>query len=166
MPMPALFTRMSSLPNSSIARFTIAKTSSSFCTFVVVPTARTPSPRSCSTAASVFALFRAAMRTSAPASASPIAMPSPIPPLPPVTTAAFPLRSKDVFAISKPSSGVFRMYRIRHASQCKMRYPEIRSACLEYPSHGQLTKAMLGANLMQIIYIWHGNGGISPSGQI
>src|SRR5215469_17091407 len=50
-------------------------------------------PPSSATAASAFSALRAATTTLAPAAASPFAMPSPIPPLPPVTTATRPVRS-------------------------------------------------------------------------
>jgi predicted ATPase len=46
-------------------------------------------------AACDFLRLRAAMTTVAPADASPRAMPSPMPPLPPVTTATFPLKSNN-----------------------------------------------------------------------
>ena len=42
-----------------------------------------------------FSRSRAAMTTVAPAEASPRAMPSPMPPFPPVTTATFPLKSNN-----------------------------------------------------------------------
>ena len=48
---------------------------------------------SSATAAADFASLRPTIATAAPASASPRAMPSPMPPLPPVTIATLPLRS-------------------------------------------------------------------------
>ena len=54
---------------------------------------RRRAPASSSTAAGDFSALRAATTTRAPARASPRAMPSPMPPLPPVTIATLPLRS-------------------------------------------------------------------------
>jgi hypothetical protein len=48
------------------------------------------------TAAADFSALRAAIASLAPAAASPCAMPSPMPPLPPVTSATRPERSKGV----------------------------------------------------------------------
>src|SRR4051812_25466933 len=91
--MPALFTRMSRRPNAATVSSTIRATSAALVTSTA--TARALAPRSISsrTAASDFLALRAATTTAAPAAARPRAMPSPMPPLPPVTTATLPLRS-------------------------------------------------------------------------
>ena len=96
---PALFTRMSTRPNSSIVALTIFATSPSSVTSVGTPMAITPRPRSSSRAESVFCWLRAATTMLAPAWASPLAIPRPMPPLPPVTIAALPDRSKLVLDI-------------------------------------------------------------------
>ena len=57
------------------------------------PSAPGPPLSRARTAPSVFASFRAAMTTLAPAREKADAMPRPMPPLPPVTTATLPLRS-------------------------------------------------------------------------
>src|SRR5450631_321593 len=76
--MPALLTRMSMRPSSRLTRSTMS-----------------------ATAASDFASLRPTTAISAPASASPRAMPRPMPPLPPVTIATLPPRSNsfDVIVI-------------------------------------------------------------------
>src|SRR6185503_14333904 len=92
--MPALLTRMSRRPSRCAASSTIARQDfssvRSACRANVLPP-------SCFTAAAFFALSRPAMATAAPACASPRAMPRPMPPLPPVTSAALPLRSNTLF---------------------------------------------------------------------
>ena len=93
MPIPALFTRMSMPPNSSAVACTALTTLASSATSMSSPTALTPMPLSSSTAALVFSRLRAATDMFAPAPASDLAMPSPMPPLPPVTSAVFPFRS-------------------------------------------------------------------------
>src|SRR6185503_8754078 len=88
--MPALLTRMSRRPSRCAASSTIARQDFSSVRSACRANALPPS---CFTAAAFFALSRPAMATAAPACASPRAMPRPMPPLPPVTSAALPLRS-------------------------------------------------------------------------
>jgi orotate phosphoribosyltransferase-like protein len=56
---------------------------------------------SSATAAELFSLLRAQIATSAPAAAKPLAHPNPIPPLPPVITASFPVRSKSWLEVNR-----------------------------------------------------------------
>src|SRR5665213_3147293 len=76
-------------------------------TSVVTAMALTPCWRNSAMAASDFASLRAATAISAPAAASPRAMPRPMPPLPPVTIATLPLRSNS-FVIGV--SPIFRRF--------------------------------------------------------
>src|SRR5882762_9692644 len=87
---PALFTRMSRRPHWSSVDLTSALTDVSSATSTGIASACPPSWR---TAAADFDWLRPATTTRAPAAARPWAMPSPMPPLPPVTTATLPLRS-------------------------------------------------------------------------
>jgi hypothetical protein len=90
---PALLTRMSSRPQRASVASTIAATDFSSVTSVSTAKADAPRASRSRTAARDFSAFRAAMTILAPAPAKPRAMPSPIPPLPPVTIATFPLKS-------------------------------------------------------------------------
>src|SRR3712207_1134315 len=94
MPMPALLTRMCRPPCPSTAWATIRRTSSTFVTSTEQPAAA-PARMALSspTAASIFSWLRPATTTVAPHSTKPRAIPSPIPPLPPVTIATLPVRS-------------------------------------------------------------------------
>src|SRR5262249_54091879 len=65
-------------------------------------------PPSSATAAAAFPALRAATATLAPAAASPRAMPSPIPPLPPVTMATRPVRSNMVIKHLRQEPGDLR----------------------------------------------------------
>src|SRR5438094_8392347 len=87
--MPALLTRMSSRPSFAAASSTMPRHARSSLTSAAMAMAP-----SCFTAAAFFLASRPAIATLAPARASPCAMPRPMPPLPPVTSAAFPVRSK------------------------------------------------------------------------
>src|SRR5262249_23487529 len=60
-----------------------------------------PSARNSDRAASALVLLRPAIATVAPAEASPLAMPRPMPPLPPVTNATRFCRSNIVITISR-----------------------------------------------------------------
>src|SRR5438477_11604995 len=75
---------------------------------------RTPSADNSPTALSDFSRLRAAMTTAAPAAASPFAMPSPMPPLPPVTIATRPDRSNRLIGIScaAEASSILRQCRL------------------------------------------------------
>jgi hypothetical protein len=91
--MPALATRMSRPPNALTVSAIMRRTWSPSFTSAASATARPPSPSSSASAAAFFASLRPAIATSAPARAKPLAMPRPMPPLPPVTSATLPLRS-------------------------------------------------------------------------
>src|SRR5262245_7999888 len=96
---PALLTRMSIRPSSLPTRSIIAATAALSVTSVATAIAFTPRFRKSSTAAADFASLRPTTAMSAPASASPRAMPRPMPPLPPVTIATLPVRSKGFVVI-------------------------------------------------------------------
>jgi hypothetical protein len=72
---------------------TIATTDCSSVTSVSTDDAEAPRISRSRTASCDFSRLRAAITTRAPPAASPRAMPRPIPPLPPVTTATFSLKS-------------------------------------------------------------------------
>src|ERR1700748_3563542 len=91
--MPALLTRMSMRPSSRVTRSTMPLMASLPVTSATTAIARTPRAASSAAAAFDFASLRPTTAMSAPASARPRAMPSPMPPLPPVTMATLPLRS-------------------------------------------------------------------------
>src|SRR5437660_738333 len=105
---PALLNRMSTRPNalrtSSAARSMCSGWVTSAWTGMV---STSKSARIPAAAASDFAVFRPSTAILAPASASPRAMPRPIPPLPPVTIATLPLRSNT----SAPSPSPCKRYR-------------------------------------------------------
>src|SRR3712207_5678257 len=92
---PALAKQLSTRPRASTVR---AKTS---CTAARSPTSHwkattlVPNRSRASAAVAFFSSFVPQMATSAPAPASPSAKPSPMPLLPPVTTAQWPLRSNN-----------------------------------------------------------------------
>src|ERR1700687_976533 len=96
--MPALLTRMSIRPSSRKVRSTMAVMAALSVTSATTDIALTPCRLSSATAASDFASLRPTITTLAPASASPRAMPRP---MPPVTIATLPLRSNsfDVIVI-------------------------------------------------------------------
>src|SRR3954462_11228242 len=98
--MPALLTRMSIRPSSLAVRATMPATAALSVTSAATAIALTPCRFSSATAAADFVSLRPTMAMSAPASASPRAMPSPIPPLPPVTIATLPRRSKSAVVIA------------------------------------------------------------------
>src|SRR6516165_624646 len=96
--MPALLTRISIRPNSVVTRSTMRATASLSVTSATTEAALTPRAARSFTAAFDFVSLRPTIAMLAPASASPRASPSPIPPLPPVTIATLPSRSnKRVF---------------------------------------------------------------------
>src|SRR5262245_41505031 len=90
---PALFTSTSSRPNCSADARISAFTEPSSATSTSLATACAPSPMSSFTARALLSRLRPATTIAAPAAAIPRAMPSPMPPLPPVTTATRPFRS-------------------------------------------------------------------------
>src|SRR5260221_5083958 len=119
--MPALFTRMPSPPSWRAASSTMPRHA-----FSSVMSAAMAMAPSFFAAAAFLAPSRPAMATWAPARANPSAMPSPMPPLPPVTSAVLPLRSKRSMAwimdyLTKASisadDGAYVAYRCRPALQ-------------------------------------------------
>src|SRR4051812_28581994 len=92
--MPEQFTRMSIRPNCAATAAIILRQSSSLPISTGKNAASDPSFSISAIAFFALASFCAAIAILAPASARPFAMPSPMPPLPPVTTATLPLRSK------------------------------------------------------------------------
>ena len=121
---PELLTKMSRRPMWSMVSVTIRCTAGSLVTSTVIPWASTPSARMSSNAWAVFSTLRAAMTMLAPALARPIAIPRPRPPLPPVTTATLPVRSKrfwvailivpelGYYTLPEHSQGFFHLLRI------------------------------------------------------
>src|SRR6266851_5010784 len=91
---PALLTRMSSRPNFFTAEAISARQDSGAVTSTAMAAALAPASVSVFTALALFASSRPATTIVAPAAARPSAMPKPIPPLPPVTMATRPPRSK------------------------------------------------------------------------
>ena len=84
---------MSSRPNSSTARFTIAAACASSATSQTTPIASWPAEASSRVAASSASPLRSASTTDAPASAKAFEVASPMPELAPVTRATRPLKS-------------------------------------------------------------------------
>ncbi len=97
--LPAQLIRMSTLPHA----FTVS--SSRCCNVARSPTSEVsrsalrPLDSICAAASSTCSCRRELATTSAPASANPTAMASPIPDVPPTTTAVFPVKSNNEFAI-------------------------------------------------------------------
>src|SRR4051812_71446 len=101
--MPALLTRISIRPSSRITRAVMAATASLSVTSATTEIALAPACASSATAACDFASLRPTIATAAPAAANPRAIPSPMPPLPPVTMATWPQRSNSsVFMVVIP----------------------------------------------------------------
>src|SRR6185436_20288810 len=92
--MPALLMRMSIRPSSPATRPAMAATESLSVTSAATAIAVAPPCLSSATASADLASLRPTTAIAAPACASPRAMPSPMPPLPPVTMATLPVRSK------------------------------------------------------------------------
>src|SRR4051812_30878493 len=92
--MPGQFTGMSIRPNCAATAAIILRQSSSLPISTGKNAASDPSFSISAIAFFALASFCAAIAILAPASAKPFAMPSPMPPLPPVTMATLPLRSK------------------------------------------------------------------------
>src|SRR3989442_3726819 len=86
---PALLTRMSRRPRRCAASATIARQAAASCRSKFRASA--PSSRA---AAALLLASRPAIASAAPAAASPCAMARPMPPLPPLTSAAFPAKLK------------------------------------------------------------------------
>src|SRR3990170_2585004 len=92
---PALFTRMSTLPHSRSMRSKHTRIDASFRTSSRSASARRPFVRSASATGSASSPFRDVTATSAPASARAEAIARPIPREPPVTSARFPSNPND-----------------------------------------------------------------------
>src|SRR6266436_2959104 len=99
-PMPALLTRIPIGPSFVSVAETNFPTSSARVTSAVCQKTLLVSPCSASAVARSFSLSRPQMATSAPSSASFIAIARPIPRLPPVTSATLPISSPLVFLVS------------------------------------------------------------------
>ena len=84
---------MSSLPNSATVSATNFTHAAFFVTSPVKNAQRAPSSRSEASAGPAFSSLRPAITIEAPHDAIPCAIASPMPPLPPVTSATLPLRS-------------------------------------------------------------------------
>src|SRR5689334_13222064 len=111
---------MSSRPSRLAVSSIIARHEFSSATLSGMKTLRLPSS---AIAASAFAMSRAATATLAPAPASPRAMPSPIPPLPPVTTATRPVRSNMVIRRLRQQRGDLRGMMALQKALWKLRPP-------------------------------------------
>ena len=92
--MPAEFTRMSGSPNGRAAASPAARIPSRVPRSPTTPAARQPASVSSRTVSSIRSAPRATITVAAPARASAVAMPRPMPELPPVTTAVRPSREK------------------------------------------------------------------------
>src|SRR6185312_5371666 len=106
--MPALFTRMSSRPKRSFVVWIIARQAAGSATSTSSASVLAPSAVSSAVAAAALSRLRAAMTMVAPALARPRAMPSPMPPLPPVTSATRPVRSNGLAAMASASHALLR----------------------------------------------------------
>src|SRR4051794_31554415 len=102
--MPALLTRISTRPNSACVRAIIRSTAALSVTSATMERALPPPCMTSATPAFDWATPRPTTATAAPAAASPRAMPSPMPPLPPVTIATRPVSSKGEAVIDGPFS--------------------------------------------------------------
>jgi hypothetical protein len=106
--MPALLTRMSSLPIVSRTRSTIALTSAELVTSVFIAMTLRPSAFTSSATFSAFSTWMSGIAMSAPSRAIASTMPRPMPLPPPVTTATLPAnRMRSPFA-ARTSRQVFR----------------------------------------------------------
>src|SRR5271165_5841528 len=106
MAVPALFTRMSSRPNSA----TVSATSFTHAAFLVTSPAtnaqRAPSSRNEASAGPALSSLRPAITIDAPHDAIPCAIANPMPPLPPVTSATFPVKSNSFMHASGRQPGL------------------------------------------------------------
>src|SRR5215472_8560768 len=105
--MPALLARISMPPSPLVTCSTMRPTACLSVTSLATAMALTPRAQRSATAAFDFSSLRPTTAMAAPASARPRAMPSPMPPLPPVTMATLPFRSNSagfIAALSKLSS--------------------------------------------------------------
>ncbi len=93
--LPALFTRMPMPPSSRSTWFSAGSNPARLVTSTFTATAAAPIAFNSESTRWFFSSFRPNTATAAPAWANPSAMPRPIPPLPPVTTATRPVRSNN-----------------------------------------------------------------------
>src|ERR1700733_8977487 len=120
--MPALLTRISIRPSSLPTRPTIAVTADGSVTSATTDIALTPSLARSAAAAIDFASLRPTIAILAPASASPRAMPRPMPPLPPVTSATLPRRSnRSGFIADIPDASLAPAQQNQDQAQCGQR---------------------------------------------
>ena len=113
---PALLTRMSTLPNRST---TIRPTDSGSRTFTSTALTLAPAALSCSAAGRRWSGFLLAITTSAPADANDEAMPRPIPLVEPVTIADRPARTGAAAVVSGTAVGL--MFSIfRYSLSCRV----------------------------------------------
>src|SRR5215213_438508 len=118
---PALLTRILSLPCLLATPSTSARQDFSLVTSTSANSALPPDCAICFTAAAPFSALRPASTTVAPALASPSAMPRPIPPFPPVTMATRSVRSNKLMV---PPYAVMTM-----AGACRPVGPKPRASC-------------------------------------
>ena len=90
---PALLTRMSIPPRRSATVSAMCRCAADSVTSASIAIVLAPIASSADTARADFPASRPTTAMLAPARASPRAIPNPMPPLPPVTTATFPVRS-------------------------------------------------------------------------
>src|SRR6266480_1812633 len=102
-PIPALAKHASTRPNSASAALNVASTAARSLTSQTRASTAPPWARSCDRARSFFSGLRPQIDTAHPARASASAMPSPMPPLPPVTIATRPARSKSLTCFGLPN---------------------------------------------------------------
>ena len=102
--MPAQLTAQSSEPNSLSEAATIASASASTATSTRIPTACPPAELMASATAEAFSPFMSVTTTEAPSCANALAVASPMPLPPPVTTAALPPNKDSCSDMSPPLS--------------------------------------------------------------
>src|SRR5712692_4605143 len=104
-PIPALAKHASTRPNSASVAANAASTDLRSVTSQIRASTALPWARSCVEARSFFCELRPQIETAQPDRASASAMPSPMPPLPPVITATRPERSKSLTLLAPRCSG-------------------------------------------------------------
>src|SRR5438067_2189474 len=120
--MPALAKHASTRPNCASVSANAASTALRSLTSQILVSNRPPWARSCVAAFAFFSAFRPQIDTAQPAAASASAMPRPIPPLPPVTTATRPDRSKLPTPLALQSFPI--SVRARPAAEAQFRDPK------------------------------------------
>src|SRR5580658_4341351 len=122
---PALFTRMSMLPSTRSAPSTIVSTSPSAVMSALMGLMSSPSPTARLCAAAFCSSSRPAITTRAPASASARAVASPMPRLPPVTSAVLPVSWNFSRTLTLPPT-VFELIRVSSQSTLRQHEPSYR----------------------------------------